>query len=123
LNRDVFVYVLYGIQVVGLRRTTEEYAKALDRARVELLKETLSPEERTEVQKSIEIFSAKLEEQARHMAWIQSAVFTVERQQLVFQLLKQLLVTLNGSTHMAPPNSDAPNCSIHESPWYAYSSI
>lgn len=80
----------------------EDYVKALDRANASLKNPSLGEHERAEIQKSIDIFTVKLEEQARHIAWVKSAVFTKERQEHVFQLLKTVLATLKSSSAEGP---------------------
>ncbi|CAL8088738.1 unnamed protein product [Orchesella dallaii] len=102
LDNAIIIYSC-GVQrhvekVVGLRNTMEEYVKALDRANTSLNSASISEEERTELVKSVEIFTNKLDEQARHIAWVKSAVFTKERQIFVYQLLKTVLATLKSST-------------------------
>jgi len=64
----------------------DEYKEALAKAE-DNLRSCKSDEERSEVVKSIEIVTKKLDEQARHLAWVGSAVFTLERQQFVHNLM------------------------------------
>lgn len=80
----------------------EDYVKALDRAKAALNNESMVESERTELTKSVDIFSEKLEEQARHIAWVKSAVFTKQRQENVYQLLKTVLATLKSSSEGGP---------------------
>jgi len=68
----------------------DEYEEALDKA-TKNLNSTQSEHERSEILRSIEIFTSKLDEQARHLAWVKSAVFTTERQTFVYQLIKSVL--------------------------------
>lgn len=84
-------------KVVSLRTTMDEYKEALAKA-VDNLKSCKTVEERSEVVKSIEIFTKKLDEQARHLAWVQSAVFTTERQKFVYQLMNTVLTTLKAAS-------------------------
>jgi len=70
----------------------------MEDAQEELSRPGLLEEARVELTKSVEIFSQKLQEQSRHMAWVQSGVFTPERQRLAFQLLKVVVKTLKSAS-------------------------
>lgn len=76
----------------------EEHVKSLEQAQHELNEEGLTAERRVELQKTMEDLTRKLEEHSRHMAWVQSGVFTPERQRLAFELLKVVLRTLNSAS-------------------------
>lgn len=80
----------------------DEYVKALEGTKASLNKPSISANERAELLKSIDIFTEKLAEQARHIAWVKSAVFTKERQEAVFQLLKNMLATLQSASAQGP---------------------
>lgn len=95
---DAIIVYCSGVQsnvekVASLRATIESYEEALTQANSNLLTATNS-EEREEIVRSIEIFTNKLEEQSRHMAWVKGAVFTKERQNQIYKLLKVVLNTL-----------------------------
>jgi len=85
----------------------DEYKEALAKAE-DNLRSCKSDAERSEVVKSIEIFTKKLDEQARHLAWVQSAVFTLERQQFVHNLMNTVLATLKAASAEGPLFSFVP---------------
>lgn len=104
---DVIIIYSCGVKrhiekVVGLRNTMEDYVKALNRANDALQSDSLLEDERAEIQKSADIFSSKLEDQSRHIAWVKSAVFTKERQLNIYELLKTILATLKSSSTEGP---------------------
>ncbi|CAG7734881.1 unnamed protein product [Allacma fusca] len=87
-------------KVVTLQKLIAEYTKAQKTAKENLNSTNFSAAEKNEIQTSIEIFSRKLDEQSRHLAWVKAAVFTPERQQLGFNLLKTILKSLKtASSH------------------------
>ncbi|XP_021964522.1 E3 ubiquitin-protein ligase RNF123 isoform X2 [Folsomia candida] len=95
---DAIIIYCSGVQanvekVVTLRTTIDSYEEALKQANANLASVTTSSE-RDEIVRSIEIFTNKLEEQSRHMAWVKSSVFTKERQTYVYKLLRVVLDTL-----------------------------
>ena len=81
-----------------LQKLIQEYAKALKAAEETLRLPNVSEAEKAEVRVSAEIFAKKLDEQSRHLAWVQAAVFTPARQQLAFSLLKTVLKTLTAAS-------------------------
>lgn len=90
-------------KAVSLRETVRAYETGLDRTINQLSAAILkSSAVVPELQKSSAIFRTKLDEQRRQLAWVQSAVFTDERQTFAYELLKMVLGTLNDASSEGP---------------------
>ncbi|KAK2581027.1 hypothetical protein KPH14_006075 [Odynerus spinipes] len=90
-------------KVASLRDSMSEYVTALAdiKARLELVKDKQDDGSRliqNELSRTRDVFSTKLSEQARHMAWIRAAVYSEEKQEHLAWLLRVVTLTLKNAS-------------------------
>lgn len=105
-------------KVAGLRDSMSAYVKAIADTKVRLERierETVLEKDpdaeaiQRELLRTTNIFSKKLSEQARHMAWIRAAVYSEEKQAQLAWLLKVVTLTLQTASQQGNMFSFVPD--------------
>ncbi|KAH0568854.1 E3 ubiquitin-protein ligase RNF123-like [Cotesia glomerata] len=86
-------------KVANLRDSMTEYITAMSemKGRIDSTKKLKDPNSQSihkELIRTVNVFSTKLFEQARHMAWVRAAVYSEEKQAQLAWLLKVVMLTL-----------------------------
>ncbi|XP_031829179.2 E3 ubiquitin-protein ligase RNF123 isoform X1 [Nomia melanderi] len=93
----------YSVNLTILRSKMFEYISALKdtKTRLEQIKKNKDPESQSiqqELQRTINVFSSNLTEQARFMAWVRASIYSREKQSQLAWLLRVITLTLKNAS-------------------------